>query len=421
MESDALSTLLTALRAAAPGGLAVGLAAGALPPRARGGLLLGALASAAAGFTAAALVAARDPDWSPDRPARGAAAALLAFGLAWTILRLGTARACPRPSGPLLGAILGLSIPLSGGLRAGGWLRSAPLGSDGVWSLSAGALGAALGAALAGFVAEADRSPAGGERPVARLALLAVLALLAAAEAWFGFARAELVALRGVWLTAVERVLRVEPWTVAGLLWATAALATGSGSGESCSAECPESSGAARRLALARRRRERSLHMGLVSLTALATVAALRDPGSARSAPPPPLATLLQASGGSVSIPLRTLGDGRVHRFEASAGPRLVRFLARKNRDGTYSAAFDACLLCGETYYVEERRGLVCLACDATVNPATLGKGGGCNPIPLRAVVRTRRADGPRLEVRLRDLETQAERFHRGREPAGVP
>jgi uncharacterized membrane protein len=66
----------------------------------------------------------------------------------------------------------------------------------------------------------------------------------------------------------------------------------------------------------------------------------------------------------------------------------------------------DACVVCGAHGYVERKGRLVCLACAADINPATIGTGGGCNPIPLRY-----RDDGGDLVIALHDLAAERPAF----------
>ena len=70
--------------------------------------------------------------------------------------------------------------------------------------------------------------------------------------------------------------------------------------------------------------------------------------------------------------------------------------------------------MCGARGYIERQGRLVCLACAADINPATLGTGGGCNPIPLRYT----EADGALL-IAAADLRAEAPVFKKDAEVAG--
>lgn len=86
---------------------------------------------------------------------------------------------------------------------------------------------------------------------------------------------------------------------------------------------------------------------------------------------------------GEVRLPTQGLDDGHLHRFGVSIDGTVVRFLVLKSR-GRLVPVFDACQVCGPTGYVERQGRLVCLACAADINVATLGVSGGCNPIPIK-------------------------------------
>ena len=95
----------------------------------------------------------------------------------------------------------------------------------------------------------------------------------------------------------------------------------------------------------------------------------------------PPL--LLQPDrDGRVRVDTAGLDDGRLHRFGVEIDGVVVRFIVKKS-GGRMVPVFDSCRVCGAHGYAEVKGRLVCLACAADINPATLGTGGGCNPIPL--------------------------------------
>ncbi|RMG53747.1 MAG: DUF2318 domain-containing protein [Acidobacteria bacterium] len=92
---------------------------------------------------------------------------------------------------------------------------------------------------------------------------------------------------------------------------------------------------------------------------------------------------LVHAENGLVKIPLAEIDDGALHRWGYHAGDTIVRFLTMKTPDGRIGTAFDACQICGDYGYVQEGRTIVCLNCAADIHPSTIGRSGGCNPIPL--------------------------------------
>jgi high-affinity iron transporter len=96
-------------------------------------------------------------------------------------------------------------------------------------------------------------------------------------------------------------------------------------------------------------------------------------------------ATEVTFTNGRLSIPLAQVGDGDLHRFQATANGTAIRFWLYKKPDGTVATVFDACEICGSVGFYKGPNGVVCKNCAAPINPQTVGKPGGCNPVPLRA------------------------------------
>ena len=89
--------------------------------------------------------------------------------------------------------------------------------------------------------------------------------------------------------------------------------------------------------------------------------------------------------------------------FVMQSGPRLV-------------PSFDACEVCGAYGYVEIRGRLICLACAADINKASLGAGGGCNPLPLPY-----RDEGGELVISAGDLAKQINAFKTAAKTEAAP
>jgi high-affinity iron transporter len=96
-------------------------------------------------------------------------------------------------------------------------------------------------------------------------------------------------------------------------------------------------------------------------------------------------ATEVTFTNGRLSIPLAQVGDGDLHRFQATANGTAIRFWLYKKPDGTVATVFDACKICGSVGFYKGPNGVVCKNCAAPINPQTVGKPGGCNPVPLKA------------------------------------
>jgi len=164
------------------------------------------------------------------------------------------------------------------------------------------------------------------------------------------------------------------------------------------------------RLATARERKERlglriavALSLGIL---AVLTVDFVRAQASRHLTPSEPL----RLDGGAVRIPLSRLSDGRLHRYSVPVAGRETRFLLLEYR-GQVRSAFDACQICGGEGYNEVGGQVVCLHCDASINAATIGRGGGCNPLPLPS-----RIERGAVVIRETDLAAEAAQF-----PAAFP
>lgn len=97
------------------------------------------------------------------------------------------------------------------------------------------------------------------------------------------------------------------------------------------------------------------------------------------------------ASGAELVIPLQSasedLLDGRLHKFSIAVDGEVFRLLAVKKPDGTLSLCLDACEICQPDGYAQGREHVVCLYCKTPIPFETVGVPGGCNPIPLTALV----------------------------------
>jgi len=88
-------------------------------------------------------------------------------------------------------------------------------------------------------------------------------------------------------------------------------------------------------------------------------------------------------------FPISRFADGRLQRFSFSQDDKTLRFFVVRLTPDKLGVAFDACENCGDQGYYQEGAVIFCLNCVAEINPATIGLGGGCNPIPLSHHART--------------------------------
>ena len=87
-----------------------------------------------------------------------------------------------------------------------------------------------------------------------------------------------------------------------------------------------------------------------------------------------------------VHLALEPLKDGKLHRFVWIADDgKAVRFfiINRQPNKVSMAAVFDACLLCGDQGYVMQGNQVVCVGCGVHLFIPSIGKPGGCNPVPI--------------------------------------
>ncbi|RKO64824.1 hypothetical protein CKA54_02765 [Campylobacter sp. P255] len=81
------------------------------------------------------------------------------------------------------------------------------------------------------------------------------------------------------------------------------------------------------------------------------------------------------------------LRDNNLHRFAyISDEGKVVRFFLINKREDKDSpvAVFDACSICGDMGYVKRGGELICISCNVRIFLPSVGKAGGCNPIPMK-------------------------------------
>ena len=145
--------------------------------------------------------------------------------------------------------------------------------------------------------------------------------------------------------------------------------------------------GAARRKALWTARRERlwmaSVYVFCFAFIVMVTASFIYEKSASALSP----ATEVTFVDGKVSIPLKQVYDGELHRFEAKEGGVEIRFWLYQKPDGKIATLFDACEICGPVGFYKSKQSIVCKNCAAPMNLQSIGMPGGCNPIPLKAQV----------------------------------
>ncbi len=95
------------------------------------------------------------------------------------------------------------------------------------------------------------------------------------------------------------------------------------------------------------------------------------------------------ADNGVIVIPLKDpvtdVMDGRLHKFSFVHEGEEVRVMVIKKADNSLSVCLDACEICPPSGYGQRDDHVVCLYCSTPIPVNTLGRAGGCNPVPLAA------------------------------------
>jgi uncharacterized membrane protein len=94
---------------------------------------------------------------------------------------------------------------------------------------------------------------------------------------------------------------------------------------------------------------------------------------------------------GFVIIPLTDptmdLRDGMIHKFALSTEGETIGIMVIQKPDGKLAVCLDACEICPPEGYGQTEGHVVCVYCMTPIPLDTLGKPGGCNPIPLEAQI----------------------------------
>ncbi|MFJ5440589.1 Fe-S-containing protein [Pectobacterium sp. CHL-2024] len=127
----------------------------------------------------------------------------------------------------------------------------------------------------------------------------------------------------------------------------------------------------------------------LATLTALLVVVLAQLYWDKVASQPPRLSEaqpVTLAADGKVHIPIEQVRDGKLHRFVwiADDGKAVRFFIINRYPDRLrLGVVFDACLLCGDQGYVMEGNQVICVACGVHIFIPSIGKAGGCNPVPI--------------------------------------
>jgi len=121
----------------------------------------------------------------------------------------------------------------------------------------------------------------------------------------------------------------------------------------------------------------------------------------------PPLQLKPDAQG-EIRVKVGDMADGKLHRYSyLTDDGHVVRFFMLAHPGGKkIGVVYDACMMCGDMGYLQQKSEVICLACNVRIFIPSIGKSGGCNPIPLKHAI-----DGGSVVVAAEELDRGAKYF----------
>jgi len=89
---------------------------------------------------------------------------------------------------------------------------------------------------------------------------------------------------------------------------------------------------------------------------------------------------------GEIIIPKKgevDLEDGKLHKYLYKQGGKEARFFVMMTPDGKLTVDLDACAICKPDGYGQAEGTVICYYCKTLIPLDTVGKPGGCNPVPV--------------------------------------
>jgi uncharacterized membrane protein len=102
---------------------------------------------------------------------------------------------------------------------------------------------------------------------------------------------------------------------------------------------------------------------------------------------------------GEIVIPLKgdvDLQDGKLHKYLYSREGKEARFFVLLLPTGQLTVTLDACAICKPDGYGQAEGTVICYYCNTLIPLETVGKPGGCNPVPVSHTVKE---DGVHLDA----------------------
>ncbi|MCR4941985.1 MAG: Fe-S-containing protein [Campylobacter sp.] len=97
--------------------------------------------------------------------------------------------------------------------------------------------------------------------------------------------------------------------------------------------------------------------------------------------------TLVEPQNGKFVFDTEILKDNDLHRYAyiTDDGKEVRFFLLNRFPDRPSPIiVFDSCMICGDMGYVKKSADLICISCNVRIFLPSVGKEGGCNPIPMK-------------------------------------
>ena len=108
---------------------------------------------------------------------------------------------------------------------------------------------------------------------------------------------------------------------------------------------------------------------------------------------PKPLPTTPNEAG-EIFIPKKgeiDLSEGKLHKYLYKRGEQEARFFVMLTPAGQVTVVLDACAICKPDGYGQAEGSVICYYCKTLIPLETVGKPGGCNPVPVQF---SEKADG---------------------------
>lgn len=118
---------------------------------------------------------------------------------------------------------------------------------------------------------------------------------------------------------------------------------------------------------------------------------------------------IIEPKGGIFEFDAKIANDNELHRFAyiTDEGKEVRFFIVNRFKDKLSPViVFDACSICGDMGYLKKGDDLICISCNVRIFLPSVGKVGGCNPIPMNYEY-----DGKTIKVTLKEIESGASFF----------